>query len=89
MTPRVPTQPRAPQTPREPLARNVKVLSAVSFLTDVASEMIYPLLPLYLVDVLGATSTDLGALEITRRALIIAADICIYTNHNIIVEKIS
>jgi len=63
MTPRVLTQPRAPQTPRAPLARNVKVLSAVSFLTDVASEMIYPLLPIFLSTVVGVSTTALGAIE--------------------------
>ncbi len=32
--------------------------------------------------------TDLGAEEIARKAMSIAADICIYTNHNLTVEKI-
>ena len=32
--------------------------------------------------------TDLGAEEIARRAMKIAADICVYTNDNVIVEKI-
>jgi MFS family permease len=41
----------------------VKVLSAVSFLTDVASEMIYPLLPIFLSTVLGVSTTALGAIE--------------------------
>ena len=36
------------------LTRNVRVLSAVSFLQDAASEMLYPLLPIYLTTVLGA-----------------------------------
>lgn len=63
MTPPVPTKPRAPQPPRAPLARNVKVLSAVSFLTDVASEMIYPLLPIFLSTVVGVSTTALGAIE--------------------------
>lgn len=31
---------------------------------------------------------DLTAEEIARRALDIAADICVYTNHNIVVEKL-
>ena len=30
------------------LTRNVRVLSAVSFLQDAASELLYPLLPIYL-----------------------------------------
>ena len=36
------------------LTRNVRVLSAVSFLQDAASELLYPLLPIYLTVVLGA-----------------------------------
>lgn len=39
------------------------ILSAVSFFADVSGEMIYPLLPLFLVGVLGATTTHLGAIE--------------------------
>jgi len=49
------------QRPR--LGRTVKALGAVSFLTDVSSEMIYPLLPLFLTGVLGASATALGAIE--------------------------
>ncbi|HVT59629.1 MAG TPA: MFS transporter [Thermoanaerobaculia bacterium] len=48
---------------RAPLARNVIVLGGVSLLTDVASEMAYPLLPLFLTGVLGASATALGAIE--------------------------
>ncbi len=32
--------------------------------------------------------SDLSAAEIARKSLAIAADICVYTNHNIIVEEI-
>jgi len=32
--------------------------------------------------------SDLDAEEIVRRSLAIAADICVYTNHNIIIEKL-
>jgi MFS family permease len=46
-----------------PLPRNVKALAAVSFLTDVSSEMIYPLLPLFLTTVLGAGAGAVGAIE--------------------------
>lgn len=35
-----------------------------------------------------AQHTDLSAREIAQHALQIAADICVYTNHNIIVEEI-
>ena len=50
-------------TDRAPLAPTVRVLAAVSFLTDVASEMIYPLLPLFLSTVLGTTAAGLGVIE--------------------------
>ena len=33
-------------------------------------------------------NTDLGAREIAEKALHIAADICVYTNHNVIVEEV-
>lgn len=45
------------------LSRNVKALAAVSLLTDVSSEMIYPLLPLFLATVLGASASTLGLIE--------------------------
>ena len=45
------------------LTRNVRVLSAVSFLQDTASELLYPLLPLYLTTVLGAPPAVVGAVE--------------------------
>ena len=45
------------------LGRNVFALSAVSFLTDVSSEMIYPLLPVFLTTVLGANASFIGAIE--------------------------
>lgn len=32
--------------------------------------------------------TDLSAREIAEKSLHIAADICVYTNHNVIVEEI-
>ena len=38
-------------------------LAVVSFLTDVASDMTYPLLPLFLSTVLGASATAVGAIE--------------------------
>lgn len=45
------------------LTRNVRVLSAVSFLQDAASELLYPLLPIYLTAVLGAPPAVVGAVE--------------------------
>ncbi len=47
----------------KPLPRNVKVLGWASFLNDVASEMIYPLLPQFLLTVLGGNWFILGAIE--------------------------
>lgn len=45
------------------LTRNVRVLSAVSFLQDTASELLYPLLPIYLTSVLGAPAAVVGVVE--------------------------
>jgi MFS family permease len=45
------------------LGRNVLALAAVSFFTDVSSEMIYPLLPVFLTSTLGASPQFLGAVE--------------------------
>lgn len=55
--------PLTPPTPRFRLGRNVLALASVSFLTDVASDMTYPLLPLFLATVLGASATAVGAIE--------------------------
>jgi MFS family permease len=45
------------------LGRNVIALAAVSFFTDASSEMIYPLLPLFLTASLGASAAFVGAVE--------------------------
>ncbi|HYB82849.1 MAG TPA: MFS transporter [Mycobacterium sp.] len=45
------------------LTRNVQVLSLVSLLQDAASELLYPLLPIYLTTVLGAPPSVVGAVE--------------------------
>jgi len=45
------------------LSRNVGVLSAVSFLQDAASELLYPVLPIFLTVVLGAPPAVVGAVE--------------------------
>ena len=50
-------------TPPARLSRNVFALAAVSLLTDVSSEMIYPLLPIFLTTVLGANASFIGAIE--------------------------
>lgn len=59
--PKVPT-PRAPDAPWTP-TRNVWALSAVSFLTDASSEIIAPLLPIFLTSTLGASARTVGAIE--------------------------
>lgn len=48
---------------RKGLTRNVVVLGFVSLLNDGASEMIYPLLPVFLTAVLGAGPAALGIIE--------------------------
>ncbi|MCX5771145.1 MAG: MFS transporter [Candidatus Hydrogenedentes bacterium] len=45
------------------IPRPVKALGVVSFLTDVSSEMIYPLLPVFLTQTLGAGAVALGIIE--------------------------
>jgi len=45
------------------LTRNVAVLSGVSFLQDTASEMLYPILPVFLTAVLGAPVAVVGIVE--------------------------
>src|SRR3954463_1558317 len=49
--------------PRARIPRNVRVLSAVSFFQDAASELLYPVLPLFVTGVLGAPSSALGIIE--------------------------
>jgi MFS family permease len=49
--------------PKPKLGRNILGLSAVSFFTDVSTEMIYPLLPVFLASVLGANASFIGAIE--------------------------
>ena len=49
---------------RDWLTRNVRVLSAVSFLQDAASELLYPLLPIYL------TADQRDVLERTVKAAV-------------------
>jgi MFS family permease len=55
----------APPAPKHPvwLTRNVKVLCGVSFLQDAASELLYPILPIFLTVVLGAPPAAVGAIE--------------------------
>jgi MFS family permease len=45
------------------LSRNVRVLGVASLLNDIATEMIFPLVPTFLVNVLGGGKASLGAIE--------------------------
>jgi len=45
------------------ITKNVLVLSLVSFLTDVSTEIVYPLLPIFLTSVLGASIAFVGLVE--------------------------
>ena len=45
------------------LPRSVWILSWVSFFADVSSEMVYPILPLFMVQVLGSSKSQLGLME--------------------------
>lgn len=45
------------------LTPNVRTLSGVSFLQDASSEMLYPILPIFLTSVLGAPVAVVGAIE--------------------------
>ncbi|MGZ5350514.1 MAG: MFS transporter [Actinomycetota bacterium] len=49
--------------PWEGLSHNVHVLSGVSFFQDAASEMLYPVLPLFITGVLGAPPAVVGLIE--------------------------
>src|SRR5262245_27181562 len=58
-----PTETEARPETRSGLGRNVYALAAVSFFTDVSTEMIYPLLPVFLTAVLGASAGFIGVIE--------------------------
>ncbi|WP_432969606.1 MFS transporter [Dactylosporangium sp. CA-233914] len=45
------------------LTRNLKVVSGVSFLQDAASELLYPILPIFLTVTLGAPAAVVGVVE--------------------------
>ena len=59
----IPSPPVSPPAARWTPARNVLALAAVSFLTDASSEIIAPLLPLFLVGTLGVTVSMVGVIE--------------------------
>ncbi len=45
------------------VTRNVLILGWVSFCTDLASEMLYPIIPLFLAGTLGASTATIGLIE--------------------------
>ena len=51
------------KNPFSGLGRNVVILGLVSFFTDASSDMIYPLLPLFVTLTLGASAEMLGLIE--------------------------
>ena len=53
----------AQSIPSAPLPRSVWILSWISFFADVSSEMVYPILPLFMVQVLGSSKSQLGLME--------------------------
>ena len=63
MSPRYGSDPSGNPLDRFGLSRPVWLLGWVSFFTDTASEMVYPLLPLFLTRVLGAGAMSLGVIE--------------------------
>src|SRR3954464_14041635 len=58
-----PEQDTPANTSSEGLGRNVYALAPLSFFTAVSTEMIYPLLPVFLTTVLGASAGFIGAIE--------------------------
>lgn len=54
---------RRAQAGPNPISRPVWLLGWVSFFTDVSTEMVYPLLPVFLTRVLGAGAMSLGVIE--------------------------
>jgi MFS family permease len=67
MTPPPTPSPSPDSRPR--LGRNVVALGLVSFFTDMSSEMIYPLLPVFLTATLGASAAFVGAIEGTAESV--------------------
>lgn len=52
-----------PESPVPGISRNVFILGITSFLTDLSSEIVYPLVPLFLTSVLGAPFAVVGLIE--------------------------
>jgi len=55
-------------SPEQRVPRNVKMLGLVSLLTDASSEMVYPVLPLFLANVLGTPVAAIGLIEAIAEA---------------------
>jgi MFS family permease len=58
-----PLETSAPGPPAPRLPRNVVLLALTSFCADVSSEMLYPILPLFLTQQLGAPASVVGVVE--------------------------
>ena len=56
-------KPEPEQQQAQTLPGNVRVLGVVSLLNDMASEMIFPLLPTFLLTLLGGNRFYLGVIE--------------------------
>ncbi len=52
-----------PSNSAKTLPRSVWILSLISFFADVSSEMVYPILPLFTVQILGSSKSKLGLME--------------------------
>ena len=59
----MPPDPATEPSPVPGVSRNVFILGLVSLWTDASSEMIYPLVPLFLTQVLGAPVAIVGLIE--------------------------
>lgn len=68
---------RRPMAILSGIKNNVYVLGAVSFFTDVSSEMIFPLLPVFLTTILGAGKEAIGLIEGVADSLASLLDIFI------------
>lgn len=55
--------------PARGLSRNVLILGLVSLLADLSSELVYPLLPLFVVGTLNAPATAVGLIEGTAESI--------------------
>lgn len=51
------------QPPKKLIVSNIVILGLVSFFTDIGTEMVYPILPLYLTTVMGASPAIIGVIE--------------------------